>query len=94
MELKFLGFVVGNGKVLPDSDKISAITNFPRPIVKKDMRSFLGFINFYRKFVPNLTSYVVPLSQDFAREYGGRDSEIPFILVFVALIRLPHFGKF
>ena len=72
MELKFLGFVVGNGKVLPDSDKISAITNFPRPIVKKDMRSFLGFINFYRKFVPNLASYVVPLNNTLCKGMPDR----------------------
>lgn len=60
--IKFLGFVVGHGKLSPDSDKIEAIKSFPKPIVKKDMRSFLGLLNFYRRFAPNVASYIAPLN--------------------------------
>jgi hypothetical protein len=61
-EVKFLGVVVGRGKMRVDEEKLEAVRNFPRPIVKKDMRSFLGLINFYRKFAPNLATYASPLN--------------------------------
>lgn len=61
-EIKFLGFVVGNGKISPDQLKLKAISDFPKPVVKKDMRAFVGLLNFYRRFAPNLASYVAPLN--------------------------------
>ena len=37
----------------PNNDKLEAIKNAPRPKTKKQVRSFLGLIGYYRKFVPN-----------------------------------------
>ena len=61
-EIKILGHIVGNGTVKPDPDKLSAIKEFPKPQDKRQMRSFLGLINFYRKFAPNLAAVVENLS--------------------------------
>ena len=61
-EVKFLGVVVGNGKVLPDPEKVSALKNFPRPVDKKALRSYLGLLSFYRKFIPHLASHTKPLT--------------------------------
>ena len=61
--LKFLGFIIGDGKVLADPEKIEKLMNFPKPQVKKDMRSFMGFINFYRRFVPNLAGMCAGLNE-------------------------------
>jgi hypothetical protein len=60
--VKFLGFYVGQGQIRPDPEKVASIRNFPRPITKKDLHSFLGLINFYRKFLPKLADYVAPLT--------------------------------
>ena len=38
----YLGHIVGNGVVKPQIDKVEAIHNFPQPITKKGVRSFLG----------------------------------------------------
>jgi hypothetical protein len=65
--VKFLGFEVGNGQIKPDEAKIEAIRNFPRPIVKKDMRAFLGLLNFYRRFVPNIAICLTPLTDALRR---------------------------
>ena len=54
--VKFLGFIVGNGETLPDPAKVKAIRDFPKPTNKKELRSYLGLLSFYRKFVPNLAS--------------------------------------
>ena len=62
-EVKFLGVIVGNGSVYPDPDKVKAIREFSRPTNKKQLRSFLGLLSFYRKFVPNLSKFIVPLTE-------------------------------
>ena len=41
-ETKCLGFVVGNGKIAPDLDKVKAIENFPVCTSKKSVLAFLG----------------------------------------------------
>ena len=62
-KVKFLGLIVGNNMISPDPVKIEAIRNFPRPVCKRDMRSFLGLINFYRKFAPNFANVVSPFNE-------------------------------
>lgn len=51
--LNCLGHGVGNEQLRPMSDKIEAIQDAQRPETKKQLRSFLGLIGFYRKFVSN-----------------------------------------
>ena len=46
--------------VLPD--KVQAIVKAPLPKNKNELRSFLGFINYYRKFIPQLSAILAPLN--------------------------------
>mgnify|MGYP003461031611 FL=1 len=52
---EFLGKLVGNGEVSPISDKVDAIKRAPRPTTKKDLRRFLGMINYYRSHIKDLS---------------------------------------
>lgn len=61
-ELEFLGHIAGGGKIKPVQDKVSAIHEFPVPVTKKQVRSFLGLIGFYRKFIPQFSDISVPLT--------------------------------
>lgn len=61
-QMEFLGHLVGNSQVQPTAEKIQAILNIPVPAKKKKVRSFLGSINFYRKFIPNFSTKSAPLS--------------------------------
>lgn len=60
--LEFLGHIVGNGKIKPTPDKIEAIQQFPVPSTKKQIRSFVGCVGFYRKFISNFSEYTAPLT--------------------------------
>ena len=55
-EVEYLGLVVKNGEVLMDSTKLKAIEQWEPPKLVKAVRSFIGFCNFYRKFIPNFSA--------------------------------------
>ena len=61
-EVKYLGFTLGNGSVSPSLDKVSAISDMKPPSTKKQLRSFLGLVGFYRKFVPHFSEMSAPLT--------------------------------
>ena len=60
-EVKFLGFIVGRNGVQPDPDKVQAITDYPTPATTKGLQSFLGMINYFRKWIRNFSHIAAPL---------------------------------
>ena len=61
-EVNYLGHTVGGGVVRPEPEKIKAITTFPRPSNKKEVRGFLGLSGYYRRFIPEYLEIAAPLS--------------------------------
>uniref|UniRef100_A0A8C6W051 Gypsy retrotransposon integrase-like protein 1 n=1 Tax=Nothobranchius furzeri TaxID=105023 RepID=A0A8C6W051_NOTFU len=61
--VKFLGFVLENGKLRADPDKITAIQTWPTPTTRKQLQRFLGFGNFYRRLITNYSQIAAPLTQ-------------------------------
>lgn len=59
----YLGIIVGNGQVRMDPKKVAAVTDWPIPKKKKDVQSFLGFCNFFRRFIRGFSHVARPLSQ-------------------------------
>ena len=41
-EVHFLGYIVGKGCIKPQPEKLEAVNQYPRPLVKKEVRAFLG----------------------------------------------------
>ena len=61
-EVQFLGMIIGHGCIHMDPAKLSAIATWPLPKSMKAIRALLGFCNFYRKFIPNFSNLVAPLT--------------------------------
>ena len=60
-ELKYLGHIVSGEGIKVDPDKVKVIKDWPLPSSQKDVRSFLGLANYFRKFVQGYTALVTPL---------------------------------
>lgn len=59
--IKFLGHIVTPYGMSMDPAKLQAIREFPQPRNKKELQSFIGFCNFYRKFSCHHASIISPL---------------------------------
>ena len=58
----YLGHIVGEGEISPNPDKLFNIQQAPIPQTKKQVRSFLGLVGFYSKFIPNYSTVAAPLT--------------------------------
>ncbi|KAL6476237.1 hypothetical protein MHYP_G00147360 [Metynnis hypsauchen] len=60
--VRYLGHVVSKNGVETDPEKIKALKTWPSPTNLKELRSFLGFAGYYRRFIQNYSNIVRPLN--------------------------------
>lgn len=60
-EVRYLGFVVGNGLIRTDDQKVKAVAEFPEPKTPRQLRRFLGMTGWYRRFVRDYASVAAAL---------------------------------
>uniref|UniRef100_A0A8C1QKT9 Gypsy retrotransposon integrase-like protein 1 n=1 Tax=Cyprinus carpio TaxID=7962 RepID=A0A8C1QKT9_CYPCA len=58
----FLGYIISSEGVRMDPDKVKAVVDWPSPDSRKALQRFLGFANFYRRFIRNFSQLVAPLT--------------------------------
>lgn len=61
-EVAYLGHVITQGGVKPDPKKIACVKDWPEPKTVKQLRSFLGFANYFRKYIQGYSRMVSPLT--------------------------------
>ncbi|KAH9248452.1 hypothetical protein BASA81_013905 [Batrachochytrium salamandrivorans] len=61
-KLHYLGYIISSAGVEMDPKKIDAVQDWPVPTKVHDIQVFLGFTNFYRRFVPNYAKTTQPLT--------------------------------
>lgn len=57
----YVGHILSAGGIRVDPAKTSAILNFPQPRNVKELRSFLGLINYHRRFIKDFSILALPL---------------------------------
>jgi hypothetical protein len=61
-EIKYLGHIVNEQGIRPHSKKVEAVQTWPVPKNVHDVKSFLGLVNYFRKFVEHYSEIAVPLT--------------------------------
>lgn len=61
-EVTFLGYHISQHGTKPLEGKVESIKEYPQPRTAKQLRRFLGMINFYRRFIPQAASIQSPLN--------------------------------
>lgn len=59
--VKYLGHIIQNNSIRPVKDNLISIKDFPIPKTQKNIRQFLGKINFYHEYIPNSAIILHPL---------------------------------
>ncbi|KAM7298527.1 reverse transcriptase/ribonuclease H [Ixodes scapularis] len=100
-QINLLGFVVDNGVLCPNEDKLHAITEYPQPHDVKSLQRFLGLIGFYRQFIPRCAEITNPLTlllRKGEKWRGGEDQRVAFLQLLkaitdVASLKLPDLNR-
>ncbi|XP_061705627.1 uncharacterized protein K02A2.6-like [Cydia pomonella] len=91
-EVKYLGFIISENGVRMDNDKIKPILEAPAPENTSTLKSFLGMVNFYSKFIKGFTDILTPLYRLLKKgqtwEWGQPEKEA-FNKIKVALTNSP-----
>jgi len=62
-DIPILGAVIEKRQVQIEQDKIKAVKRWKMPMKIKKVESFLGFANFYRRFIQNISYIAKPLNK-------------------------------
>ena len=62
-EIEYLGHVVSGKGICTNPKKIEAVSKWPTPKTVYDVRSFLGFVGYYRRFIKNFSRITKPIRE-------------------------------
>ncbi|XP_016300864.1 uncharacterized protein LOC107657336 [Sinocyclocheilus anshuiensis] len=74
-EVKYLGHVISAQGVATDPGKIEAFAQWRCPETVSELRAFLGFVSYYRRFVEGFAKLAAPLHRLVAEVMGGKSSK-------------------
>jgi len=57
----YLGLIISKDHVAMDPVEVQGVTDWPQPAKVKDIQSFIGFMNFYQRFICNFSEIACPL---------------------------------
>jgi hypothetical protein len=94
---EFLGFVVSPTGVQMDPGKVSTVLDWPEPTSVKQLQAFLGFTNFYRRFIPEYSRTCSPLTRllkkgvQFSFDHSAKKAFVKLKATFTSAPVLAHF---
>ena len=62
-EIDYLGHVVSGEGISTNPKKVEAVTKWSTPQTVYDVRSFLGFVGYYRRFIQNFSKIAKPIRE-------------------------------
>ena len=74
--IEYLGVIVSEGQVEMDPVKVSGVAEWPTPWNKKEVQSFVGFVNFYRRFIKDFSHHAHTLFNLTKKDVGWKWEEL------------------
>jgi len=78
-EVEYLGVIISQNSIKMDPVKVAGVTEWPTPSNRKEVQSFLGFTNFYRRFIQGFSQLACPLfdltQKDMERTWSGHGEQ-------------------
>ena len=91
-ETLYLGHIISGDGVRCDPDKVKAVKEWTAPRNLRQVRSFVGLVNYYRRFIRNYADLAIPLydlQKKKTRFHWGADEQKSFEKLKLALISAP-----
>lgn len=60
-EVQYLGYIINKKGITINENRLAEIKNYPKPTNLRTLRGFLGILNYYKRFINNLSEKQVPL---------------------------------
>ena len=61
-KIRFLGVIIGPNGIEMEKEKVDGVLSWPEPKNAKDIRKFLGLINYYRRFIKDFAQVARPMN--------------------------------
>ena len=99
--MTFLGFIVDRNGLRTDPKKVEAITKYPRPTNRTEVRAFLGITMYYRQFIKKFSEITVPLHKllkkaqkfEWTEERENTFKKIKYVLCTSSVLARPNWNK-
>lgn len=100
-EVLYLGHQITKDGLQPNDDKIKAVLDFPLPKTPTEIKSFLGLVGYYRKFIRDFSKITQPLTAclkkgrkvELSDEYRAAFQKCKELLVNAPLLQFPDFSR-
>lgn len=101
-EVLYLGHTITKNGLMPNNDKIKAVLNFPLPRTTTEIKSFLGLVGYYRKFIKDFAKLTQPLTSCLKKKNKINHTKPEYIEAFerckelltnAPLLQFPDFSK-
>ena len=100
-EVEYLGHIISEDGVATDKKKLEIVQNWPTPSNVSDVRSFLGFCSYYRRFVEGFAAIAKPLHKlteknkkyDWSHECNEAFLKLKMCLTTAPVLAHPDFTK-
>jgi hypothetical protein len=73
-KIGFLGYVISQDGVGMEGDRVATIEDWPTPGSLRDVQVFLGFTNFYRRFIRKYAKVSAPISDLLRKDHQGKEA--------------------
>ena len=83
--VSYLGYVIDSKGLHPLPDKVQAIQDAPTPRNVQELKSYLGLLTYYGKFIPNLATHLAPLYELLGKEIVWNKGITPILSAVGAL---------